>query len=341
MTDTTLRITSPADLLAAVPRILGFHPDDSLVLVTLAGEGRRLHARCDLPSDADGVAAMLDSMLLAVRRNGVRRVVLVAYTDDHCVAVEAVGRLTEALATAGTRVEEAVRADGERWWSLTGCDGPCCPAEGVPYDVMAHPLTAQGVLEGEVTLRNRQALSDSLVGADPGAVEEVWVAVEAATARFKRSAIHPLGLAASPERARQHLRSEGLWVRDRVRGFLADQRPLGADEVGRLLVAMLSIEVRDVAWSEMSRANALAHVELWRDVVRRTPQDLLAAPAALLAFAAWLAGDGALAWCALDRCREAEPDYSLAGLLTQALATATPPTSWRPVASEELPLFAS
>lgn len=341
MTDTTLRISSPADLLAAVPRLLGFHPEDSLVLLTLGGRGRPLHVRADLPTDLDGFAALVEPLRVAVRRNGVRRVLLVAYTDDRCRALEAVGRLRGVLGSAGVTVEEAIRADGRRWWSLTGCDGPCCPVEGVPYDVTTHPLTAQGVLEGEVTLRNRQAVADSLVGADHDAIGRVREEAAKAHTRMERAGIQPLGPAAAPDRLRRHLRAEGLWVRDRLRRFLADRRVLPAEDVGRLLVAMVVIDVRDVAWSQMRTANAGAHVDLWRDVVRRAPRELLAAPAALLAFAAWLHGDGALAWCALDRCREAEPDYSLAALLTQALATATPPSSWQPVASEELPLFAS
>jgi hypothetical protein len=83
------------------------------------------------------------------------------------------------------------------------------------------------------------------------------------------------------------------------------------------------------------------HVELWRDLVRRTPHDLMAAPAALLGFAAWLSGDGALAWCAVERCQEVEPDYRLAGLLTQALAGAVPPSTWRPFDQADLALFAT
>jgi hypothetical protein len=341
MNDATIRITSPADLLAAVPRLLGFHPQDSLVLLTVAGRGQPLHARCDLRADPDGFAAMAESLHLAVRRNGVRRAVLVAYTDDHRLAAEAVARLVELLATAGATVEEALRADGGRWWSLSPCTGPCCPPDGVPYDLTAHPLTAQGVLDGEVTLPSRQAVADSLVGTDLDAVAEVLEAVRDVRTRTERAAVHPLGQAAAPGRAQQHVRAEGLWVRDRVRRFLADRRPLAAGDVGRLLVAVTAVDVRDVAWSEMRSANAAGHVDLWRDVVRRSPQELIAAPAALLAFAAWLNGEGALAWCALDRCCEAEPDYRLAALLTQALATATPPSSWQPVSSEELPLFAS
>jgi hypothetical protein len=340
MSDATIQITSPADLLAAVPRLLGFHPEESLVLVTVAGFGRPLHARCDLRADPDVLAAMATSLHLAVRRNGVRRAVLVAYTDDHGLAAEVVTGLVDVLAAAGATVEDALRADGGRYWSLIPCEGACCPPDGVPYDVMAHPLTAEGVLDGEVTLPSRQAIADSLRGPDTDALAEVEDAVREARARNERAAVHPLGPAAAPERARQDLRAEGLWVRDRVRRFLADRRPLATGELGRLLVALRAVELRDVAWSEMRSANAAAHVDLWRDLVRRSPQDLVAAPAALLAFAAWLNGEGALAWCALDRCCEVEPDYRMAALLTQALATATPPSSWQPISSEELPLFA-
>jgi hypothetical protein len=48
----------------------------------------------------------------------------------------------------------------------------------------------------------------------------------------------------------------------------------------------------------------------------------------VLAFAAWLAGDGALAWCAVDRCQAVEPDHSLAGLVAQLLESATSPDDW-------------
>ena len=96
-----------------------------------------------------------------------------------------------------------------------------------------------------------------------------------------------------------------------------------------------------MAWAEMTRGNAGKHVDLWRDLVRRAPDDLVAGPAALLGFSAWLSGDGPLAWCAVDRCQSAEPGYSLAGLLSQALAGAVPPSAWRPVRKSDLTLFAS
>ena len=106
------------------------------------------------------------------------------------------------------------------------------------------------------------------------------------------------------------------------------------------MVAVGSVDVRDVAWAQIGHADARRHVDLWRDVVRRSPGETLAAPAALLAFAAWLAGDGALGWCAVEVSQEAEPGYGLAGLVTQALAAGVPPTAWVPVGPEALRLFA-
>ena len=71
-------------------------------------------------------------------------------------------------------------------------------------------------------------------------------------------------------------------------------------------------EVRDVVWCAITREEAAAHVRVWRDVVRRSPEELVAPAAGLLAFAAWLAGDGALAWCAIDRSLRSDPDHTLA-----------------------------
>src|SRR5690606_31620965 len=94
------------------------------------------------------------------------------------------------------------------------------------------------------------------------------------------------------------------------------------------LRGMLALRVRDAAWSVLRHARARQHVDFWADVLRRSPDQLAAAPAALLAYAAWQAGDGALAWCALDRCTEVDPDYSLAALIGQLLEAAVPPGSW-------------
>ena len=78
----TVRATSPADLLALVPTFLGFHPADSVVLVTLGSAPSPVHARVDLPADEGEVAELAAHLAGVAGRNGVGAVALVVYTDD-------------------------------------------------------------------------------------------------------------------------------------------------------------------------------------------------------------------------------------------------------------------
>ena len=333
------RITSPADFLALVPTALGFHPEESLVLVAIGGEVGDLHARVDLPADdEDEIEEVMQVLLGAVTRARAWLVAVIAYAEEAYPAEEVVDVLLERLAEVDVDVLCAIRADGERWFSLdrTSVD---CPEEGVPYDLSSHPITLEAVLDGRVTYESRRELEGSLMCADVDAVQAVEQAAEEAVRRFEAAARDGLGMEC-PQGARAHLMTEGYWLRQRIRRYVQTREPLDHDEVGRLLAAVLSVDVRDVAWAEMTRADARTHVELWRDVVRRTPPDLLSAPAALLAFAAWLAGEGALAWCAVERCQQVDPDYSMAALVSQALAAAIHPSTWQPFPAEDLPLFA-
>ena len=44
---------SPEDLIALVPFVLGFHPSESVVLLTFGAPGGSFHARVDLPDGPD------------------------------------------------------------------------------------------------------------------------------------------------------------------------------------------------------------------------------------------------------------------------------------------------
>lgn len=325
-----LRAKNPADLLAMVPYLLGFHPEDSVVMVSLGATGTPVHARQDLPGWPGEIPELVHDLARVAVRAGVDRVVVVVYSDDEQLG-GAVGReLARLLDDAGVGVPLALRADGDRWFCLGDGRGSCprdCPPDGTPYDLARHPLTLEAVVDGRVVHPSREALRDSLVATDPDEVDRVAVAVEGAQERLR-------------DGGHRHLVQEGRWVQHRVARFLEDGHRLDSHDVGRLVVAVTSVDVRDVAWAQISHVDARRHVDLWRDVVRRSPCDTLAAPAALLAFAAWLAGDGALGWCAVEVSQEAEPGYSLAGLVTQALAAGVPPSAWVPVGPDALRLFA-
>jgi uncharacterized protein DUF4192 len=329
-----LRVRGPVDLLAVVPRMLGFHPDGSVVMLTLGSAAEPFHARVDLPTDPVGIEAVAGQLAGVAVRHAVEQVALVLYTPDAGLAEALCTELGRRLHAGGVEVLCRLRAHAQRWWDLDrdaagrGTDDP-----GSPYDVSTHPITAQAVLEGRVVLRSREALADSLVGDDLAETRRVAELGDSLLGRLAGP---------SPGAAGGHrLEHEARWLRRRVARFLVDGERLDTHDVARVAVLVSAVVgLRDVAWTEMTRADAGRHVDLWRDVVRRVPVALRAAPAALLGFAAWLSGDGALAWCAVERALEAEPGHGLAGLVAQALDGAVPPSTWTPVPRDRLPPYA-
>jgi hypothetical protein len=80
-----------------------------------------------------------------------------------------------------------------------------------------------------------------------------------------------------------------------------------------------------------------AHRRLWTDVVRRAGLAYRPAPACLLAFVAWQAGEGTLANIAIERALDADPNYSMALLLGDILDAGVPPSEARlPMTPEEV-----
>ena len=97
------------------------------------------------------------------------------------------------------------------------------------------------------------------------------------------------------------------------------------------------MRVRDDAWARMVPGHIQAHLRLWTDLVRRAPARYAPAPASLLAFTAWQAGNGALANVAAQRALAADPEYSMAMLILEAIGAGMPPSAARlPMSPEEV-----
>jgi hypothetical protein len=309
---TTLTARSPEDLLALVPLVLGFVPHESVVMLTF-GAQRTFHARVDLPVGEAEVAEVVQALLEPARRHLVRRVVFVLYAADDRAARTVARPLVRSFEEAGVEVIDVLRADGDRWFTVLG-RRQGVPAWGVPYDVSAHPFVAEAVLHGRVTHGSRAELADSL-RSDPRRVARVAAALATRSRR-------------EPDGSTGRTAGEMEWARRLVDAHAAAGTAPSDADLARLLSGMRDPLVRDAAWLVMTRETAREHVGLWTDIVRRSPVDVLAAPAAMLGFAAWLSGQGALAWCAIDRCRESVADYGLAGLLAEMLVHAVPPSAW-------------
>ena len=214
----------------------------------------------------------------------------------------------------GAEIVTALRAADDRWHRLGDLvDGPA--GEGVPFDISAHQLTARSVVEGRVLFSSREQLSASLGIADAGRAELV-------------SSAHA-SLASRDELSSSALAFEERWLTALV-ASRESTSPMDAPVLARLLRDIACTPLRDRVWSQMTKDNAPDQVRLWTDVVRHSPEHLVAPAAGLLAFAAWLSGDGALAWCAVERSLGADPDHTLAHLVARALELAVPPTEWSP-----------
>ena len=309
---TTLTLRSPEDLLAAAPVVLGFVPTDSAVMFTFDAPSC-FHARVDLPRAGDEVDECVETLLAPSVHHEVGRVLFLLYTDDPVPAERVARRLVRAFRAAGIEVIDVLRADGRRWFPLLR-SRRSVPPSGVPYDVSAHLFAAESVLSGRVTHRSRADL-EATVAPDPAATARVAAAVR--------------GPARPPP--------EASWLPATVARHVAVGSVPDDGEAARLLTRLVDIQVRDSALGLLSRATAEAHARFWGDLVRRAPEDLVAPAAAVLGFAAWVSGNGALAWCAVDRCLAADPDYRIAHYLAQVLTQAVPPSMWEEVSAQEDP----
>jgi hypothetical protein len=310
----TYTARSSEDLVALAPQVLGFHPEDSVVLMTFGG-GENFHARVDLPVGEDDQLAVVDMLRAVVARHRVRQVALLLYTEDPWVAATFHDAVVPRLVGDGVDVVDVLRVADGRYHDASRPDD-----DGRAYDLRSHRFTAEQVVRGRVVHGSREQLAASLRlvdAADARAVADAAGAVE----------IGP------------DLAAEGRWIQRVVRRHLRGASRPSADDAGRLLLLVSDTQLRDVALAELSRGTAAGQVELWRDLVRRCPDRLLPAASTLLAFAAWLHGDGALAWCALDRCAEVDPDYSMAACIRDLLDGAVPPAAWTPIRQGDLPVF--
>jgi len=307
----TLTARSPEDLLALAPVVLGFFPTESVVMLTF-GAAAPFHARVDLPDDASGVTELVDALVAPAQHHAVERVVLLLYGSDLMLSRRVWHALRHGFERCGIRVVEAMRVTEERWYPLTGSD-QLARRTGIPYDISAHPFLVQAVVDGRVTHGSRDALAATLAP-DPDAVRR--------TEGLLRGASVPGDLLTAG------LLSEGLWLESVLTEHLERGSVPDDPTLARVLLDLAHLGLRDAAWSTISRPRSRAAVALWTHAVTRCPDRLVAAPAALLAWSAWLHGNGALAWCGVDLCEGADPGYGLARIVAELLEAAHPPSAW-------------
>jgi transposase len=335
---TRVRVGSPAAILAVVPYLLGFLPESSLVVIGVEPPGGTIKVtmRYDLPdpADADLAADIAAHAFGVIGAQDLTAAAAIGYGPDALVAplAAAFGQLDEAA-----DLIDFLRVDDGRYWSYNCADPACCPPGGTAFDLAGYPVPAALAGDGARLLASRDNLVDSIAPLN-GIVAE---SMRQATRRAEQHVTQLLAKVRKSARlgaARHMIATEGLSaVSQMISTYRAGGRFATDYQVAWLTVALKDLRVRDDAWARMDPRYEEAHRKLWTDVVRRAQPGHVAAPASLLAFVAWQAGNGVLANVALDRALADDPGYSMATLLRQVISAGAPPSMARvPMTPEEV-----
>ena len=321
-----VRLRSPAQVVEAVPYLIGYHPSDSVVVVSTRGPHGRvgLTLRLDLPPPEHHPEAvqLLVEHLVADRAQD-------AVVVFYCPASAAFWPLLRrALAERGIGVREALRVHDGRWWSYLCADPRCCPVDGTEI-VPGHApggeaaVAASFVRAGRAVLASREALADMLCPVDGATRVAMEQALDRVDVALERQFARCGGIAAWRAEARRRVEAA-------LAARLGPQpAALDDDDVAQLLAALLDIRIRDAATEWVDGDRGRAAMSLWAELVRRAPAPYDVAPATLLANASWRAGDGAFARIAVERALTSDPTYRLALLIQQVLDAGIPPDEMR------------
>ncbi|MEV0229793.1 DUF4192 domain-containing protein [Nonomuraea sp. NPDC050786] len=311
-----LTLTSPTDILAAVPYLVGFHPKSSLIVIGIHRRQAKVVARWSLPFPPGTLAALEP----AFEREGVTEIVIVGYGPGDLVT-PAVDEARLLAAKTEIHVGEALRAHEGRYWSYL-CDLPtCCPAEGTPYDLSTSQIAAEATVRGLVALPDRESLERTIAPMTGPVRMAMRRATADAVAEFRA------GLTTTPDLdafATSYVAESLAMVRSALQTHEEGGR-LDDAEAAKLGLALAITRVRDEAWTLMQDSHGL----LWKDLTRRLEPRFTPPAASLLAMAAWRAGNSVQATIALERALTIDPSYSMANLLMHALQNLLSPAILR------------
>ena len=319
-----VKLRSPADIIDAVPYLVGFQPHESLVVLSLRGPRSRLGltARIDLPG-ARSATACARNFVSYLKRDGAARAIIVLYPPSDGILHPSVKPLADALTKHLTRarigVSEVLCVCDGRWWSMQCTDAECCPPSGtlIERDTTSELAVAMTV-EGHVVLGSREELAAML---DPVG----GLAAEAMAYAIPR--IHEELAARVFVGLKSEVVAESLALfRVAVLARSNPEAELSVDEAARLIVSLGLWGVRDeiLTWFEGDRGEATRSVLL--ELVQRSVLPCDVSALTVLAWVCYLRGEGVLAGIAIDRARTADPEYSFAELLDQILRGAVDPS---------------
>jgi Domain of unknown function (DUF4192) len=317
-------LNRPGVLIAALPAVLGFVPEKSLVLVTVDRGELGCVMRVDLSDElADSVAHLADVAAAAKPDSAIAVVVdeegadCRMCNDDHRHLADI---LTTSLAERGIELLAAHVVDrvapGGRWHCADGCG-----KAGTIEDPSASPLAMAAVLDGRRLYARRSELQEVIEVVDPARTAGLIKVIR----RDKQDGRNPDD---RPDSAARRDIEAAIAAAAQV----AEGAALTDTELARLATSLVDTRVRDTLYALAVGEMADAAEALWAVLARMLPEPWRVEALVLLAFSAYARGDGPLAGVSLEAALRCDPTHRMAGMLDTALQSGMRPEQIRELA---------
>jgi len=314
-------LNRPGVLIAALPAVLGFVPEKSLVLVTVDRGEMGCVMRVDLSEELPHSLAHIADVAAAAKPDSAIAVLIDEdgatcrmCNDEYRELAEG---LTTSLASRGIELLAAHVVDrvaaGGRWHCADGCGNA-----GTVDDPSASPLAVAAVLDGRRLYARRAELQEVIEVIDPARADALADVI---------GDCKPDPAQRPDDAARADVEA-AIAAAARV----ADVAELGDDELARLAWALTDLRVRDTLYALAVGENAGQAESLWALLSRTLPEPWRVEALVLLAFSAYARGDGPLAGLSLEAALRCDPAHRMAGMLDTALQSGLRPEKIRDLA---------
>ncbi|MBN4926367.1 DUF4192 domain-containing protein [Hoyosella rhizosphaerae] len=329
----TLRLTEPGDLIAALPAMIGFYPEDSVVGVCLGGAyGTEMRGfiRGDIPytdqnqqqpstysHHRQATRELGRSFARFCVNNEVDELVLIAIDSrndprDREALLVAIGETTKARGITITGAFHCTTiADGESWERIFPVHD-----SGTISDPGSSEAAALTVVAGRTIYDKRSDIEQSFESRDSKRKRRIADAM-----RQGSSASSDSSRLISVLTAVGHIGAS----QDHANGEPTQSRELDDAEVITVAQAIEHKSVRDCLFALSLTEHASAADAVWTTLTQLVDGAPRVEAATLAAFSAYIRGDGPRAGVALDIALEIDPDHRMSTMLDQALRAGMPP----------------
>jgi hypothetical protein len=318
-------LNRPGAVIAALPAVLGFVPEKSLVLISIDDGELGSVMRVDLSEAlADRIGPLAEVASAAGPEAAI--VVIVDADGAGCPMCNEEYRdlcatLTKELSQRdivlwAAHVVDRVAAGG-RWHCVDGCG-----AGGAVDDPSASPLAVAAVLDGR-RLYTRRADLQAVI-----AVDERAGRATLADLIGKHAASRDAAQRADPAACVRRDVEDAMAAAARV----GEGQQLSDAELAGLACALADVEVRDTLYALAVGQSAGEAESLWALLSRSLPAPWRVEALVLVAFSAYVRGDGPLAGVSLEAALRCQPGHRMAGMLDTALQSGLRPEHIRELA---------